>query len=94
MRCPALPHSVSCFACPLSCFDRTATQDIQPATASLRLAFLDDCAKSDCRASDCHGKTEAKQSVLLRRMNPGFAVSHETNRCLHHARHSSVALPT
>ena len=25
MRCPALPHSVSCFACPLSCFDRTAT---------------------------------------------------------------------
>ena len=26
MRCPALPHSVSCFACPLSCFDRTATE--------------------------------------------------------------------
>ena len=23
--CPALPHALSCFACPLSCFDRTTT---------------------------------------------------------------------
>ena len=27
MRCPALPHALSCFACPLSCFDRTTTED-------------------------------------------------------------------